>query len=186
MLDYRPDYISMAHMSSRIWTPVLAYDDLMLFGENYRGSVKDSYCQLIPMDKFRAEFMGRQFGLIPVIALQLEKQYWSQEKPIRGLFTLAQLHDTFIWTRGMTHVTDYIRNVTTLCQNLHEDAEFIPHFDKGHQPALMRDVMVMPTARTRTSCFVGNVRPGTPRSLSLTFAYRVNSQSAIDHVAAVN
>ncbi len=61
----KPDSFTMTHMSGKVTIPILAYDDSYLDGEHFRGRVKDDYLDLMTLDEFRAEFMGRQWGIIP-------------------------------------------------------------------------------------------------------------------------
>ncbi len=65
--DRRPNVHIMAHMSQCIVIPTLSFADSMLDGEQYQGPLcpKDDYLNVIPLDKWRAEHMGRQWGLVP-------------------------------------------------------------------------------------------------------------------------
>ena len=59
----KPDAILLGHMSGKMWIPVLAYEDCYLDGENFMSQIKESYLDIMPLEMFRAEFVGRQWGL---------------------------------------------------------------------------------------------------------------------------
>ncbi|MBC7286602.1 MAG: LamG domain-containing protein [Armatimonadetes bacterium] len=87
----------MAHMSGKVTIPILAYEDAYLDGEHFRGQVKDSYLDLLPLDAFRAEFMGRQWGVMPFFLPEFTPPYSQQVEPTRGLAALLMLHDVSPW-----------------------------------------------------------------------------------------
>ncbi|MBQ6473758.1 MAG: hypothetical protein IJJ33_17360 [Victivallales bacterium] len=155
-----PGYQSMAHMSSRIWCPILSFDDYMVFGENYRGNVNDNYTDIIPLDRFRAEYMGRQWGLVPIMLTELTGKNREAVKPTRGLFVLTQLHDVFIWAvRANLQVQEEC--TAPLEKFGYQDAEFIPYFDP-QPPAAADQPRVLVSAYRRKDTgkvllFIGNL-----------------------------
>ena len=93
----RPDGFTMAHMSGKVTIPILAYDDSYLDGEHFRSVVKDSYLDVLSLDTFRAEFMGRQWGIIPCFLPEFDAEHAAQVEPTRGLMALLMLHDVTPW-----------------------------------------------------------------------------------------
>ncbi|NPV46384.1 MAG: LamG domain-containing protein [Armatimonadetes bacterium] len=91
-----PTFI-MAHMSGKVTIPILAYEDSYLDGEHFRGVVKDSYLDLMSLDTFRAEYMGRQWGIMPFFLPEFDQERARQVEPTRGLMALLMLHDTAVW-----------------------------------------------------------------------------------------
>jgi hypothetical protein len=88
---------SMAHMSGKMTMPILGFEDSYLDGEHFRGRVKDSYLDMMSLDTFRAEFMGRQWGIMPYFLPEFHPPYDTQVEPTRGLMALLMLHDTAVW-----------------------------------------------------------------------------------------
>jgi hypothetical protein len=119
---------TMAHMSGKVTIPILAYDDSYLDGEQFRGRVKDSYLDMFTLDQFRAEFMGRQWGVMPFFLAQFDAQtYAKQVEPTRGMMALLLVHDVSLWAD--------VCNVAVVDQVYAEvdafgivDAEFLPYF----------------------------------------------------------
>jgi len=123
----RPTF-TMAHMSGKVTIPILAYDDSYLDGEHFRGRVKDSYLDLLPLDTFRAEFMGRQWGLMPYFLPEFQPPYDQQVEPTRGLAGLLMIHDVAPWAiwcnaQVFTEAFDALDAFGYL------DADFLPYFD---------------------------------------------------------
>jgi hypothetical protein len=134
---YRRDYaavkglpretFTMAHMSGKITIPILAYDDSYLDGENFRGVVKDSYLDVVSLDAFRAEFMGRQWGLMPFFLPEFDAQHAAQVEPTRGMMALLMLHDVSLWPIWC-NVKVVNEALAALDEFGYVAAEFIPYF----------------------------------------------------------
>jgi hypothetical protein len=135
---YRRDYavvkslpretFTMAHMSGKVTIPILAYDDSYLDGEHFRGLVKDSYLDVMTLDSFRAEYMGRQWGVMPFFLPEFDAEHAQQVEPTRGLMALLMVHDVSpwpIWCNGkvVNEAFEALDEFGTV------DADFIPYFD---------------------------------------------------------
>lgn len=180
--SYPRETFSIAHMSGKVTIPILAYEDATLDGEQFRGRVKDSYLDMLSLDTFRAEYMGRQWGLIPVFLPQFGAEHNAQVEPTRGLMALLMLHDTPLW--------DLVYNTTVADQALgaldefgYVDADFIGYFDSP-APATtdMKDVYVSAYRKgARTLLIVGNVsredREGTLTLNALCFGGKLPRQA---------
>jgi len=123
----RPSF-TMAHMSGKVTIPILAYDDSYLDGEHFRGRVKDSYLDLLPLDTFRAEFMGRQWGIMPYFLPEFSPPYSEQVEPTRGLAGLLMIHDVAPWPIWC-NAQVFAEAFDALDAFGYVDAEFIPYFD---------------------------------------------------------
>ena len=88
---------TMAHMSGKVTIPILAYEDSYLDGEHFRGKVKDSYMDMFTLDTFRAEFMGRQWGILPYFLPEFDAEHRKLVEPTRGLMGLLLAHDVAVW-----------------------------------------------------------------------------------------
>ncbi|MDA8091380.1 MAG: DUF6067 family protein [Nitrospiraceae bacterium] len=124
--EKRPSF-SMAHMSGKMDIPVLAYEDAYLDGEQFRGRVKDDYMDVISLDAFRAEFMGRQWGVIPVFLPEFRPPYSGQVEPTRGLMALLMLHDVTVWPLWC-NVKVVNKALDALDKFGYARSDFIPYF----------------------------------------------------------
>lgn len=119
---------TMAHMSGKVSIPILAYDDSYLDGEHFRGLIKDSYMDLFSLDTFRAEFMGRQWGIMPYFLPEFRPPYDTQVEPTRGLMGLLMIHDVNVWAIWCN--ADVINEAFAALDEFgYVDADFIPYFD---------------------------------------------------------
>ncbi len=119
---------SMAHMSGKVTIPILAYEDSYLDGEHFRGRVKDNYLDLMSLDTFRAEFMGRQWGIMPYFLPEFPPEYRTQVAPTRGLMALLMLHDVAVWPLWCNAEVAN-EALGALDQFGYVDSEFVPYFD---------------------------------------------------------
>jgi hypothetical protein len=118
---------TMAHMSGKVTIPILAYEDSYLDGEHFRGRVKDCYLDLLPLDTFRAEFMGRQWGIMPFFLPEFDEEHAKRVEPTRGLMGLLMAHDVAVWAIWCNAaVVD--EAYAALDQFGYADAEFLPYF----------------------------------------------------------
>ncbi len=119
---------TQAHMSGKMVVPVLAYDDTYLDGEHFRGVVKDSYMDVCSLAQFRAEYMGRQWGLCPVFLPEFDDEHRKAVEPTRGLMALLMIHDIGIWPIWCNaRVVE--EALTALDDFGFVESEFIPYFD---------------------------------------------------------
>jgi len=106
-LVHARDGLIVAHQSSCCLTPTLAFVDCYLDGEhmqpNYTPEVQklvdskeNGFLEILPLATFRAEFMGRNFG-VPCEFLVYERPpNWTLENALS--FTL--IHNVWTYTRG--------------------------------------------------------------------------------------
>ncbi|OGV80366.1 MAG: hypothetical protein A3K19_31380 [Lentisphaerae bacterium RIFOXYB12_FULL_65_16] len=149
---------TMAHMSGKVTIPILAYDDSYLDGEHFRDRVQDHYPDVLPLDSFRAEYMGRQWGILPYFLPEFRGEYAKQVEPTRGLMAILMLHDVSPWPIWCnTEVMN--QALAALDEFGYVDAEFLAYFDTV-PPATtaMPDVYVSAYKRTdnRALLIVGN------------------------------
>jgi len=137
-----PSAFLMAHMSGKVTIPVLAYEDSYLDGEHFRGQVKDSYMDLLPLDTFRAEFMGRQWGIVPYFLPEFAPPYSEQVEPTRGLAALLMIHDVPPWAIWCNKAV-FDEALAALDAFGYAEADFVPYFDpKPPATTEMADVLV--------------------------------------------
>lgn len=120
--------LTIAHISSKLTIPLLAFTDAYLDGEQFADVVKDDYMDVLALDAFRSEFIGRQWGLIPIFLPEFRRPYSEATEPTRGLMALLMLHDVLIWPQWCN-----VEMVNAALYGLDDfgyfDAEFIPYFD---------------------------------------------------------
>lgn len=119
---------TMAHMSGKVTIPILAYDDSYLDGEHFRGRVKDTYMDVLSLDTFRTEFMGRQWGIMPFFLPEFDAEYAKQVEPTRGLMALLMIHDVSPWPIWCNAAV-MNEALAALDEFGHVDSEFLPYFD---------------------------------------------------------
>ena len=121
------------HMSGALTPPTLAFCDLYLEGEQFSALVKDDYLDTVSLDEFRAQFMGRNYGLVPQFLpsfgrMDFNRLRDSDTRQTESVLALTLLHDTNIWA-GYVHV-DLVYKVWAAQDALPcRDAEFIGYWN---------------------------------------------------------
>jgi len=165
-----PNAFLMSQMSGKVAIPILAYGDADLDGENFRGAVKDSYMDVMGLDAWRAEFRGKQWGVVPFFLPEFDEANRDLVQPTRGLAALALLHDVSVWPMN-SNLAEWNKLYDALDAFGYVDSTFVPYFDKA-PPATtdMPDVYasVYRRADGRALAVVGNTSRD-PRSGTVTF-----------------
>ena len=121
----------IAHVSPFVTSPILAYEDMYVIGENFRDQVEESYMDVITLDQFRAAYMGRQWGLISTFIPGLRGDridyYKKAVRPTRGLMALLMLHDVTPWPT-LCNVAVLEEAWKALDEFDHIEAEFLPYW----------------------------------------------------------
>jgi len=112
---YCNDAIIVHHMSGEVDMGTNSFCDIMLDGENLTGAMMtdESYFNSLPLDKFRAEFMGQPWGTatlflpqfvraLSVVAPQRVDYLYTPEakKLMNHVLGLTLVHDGAIWCQG--------------------------------------------------------------------------------------
>jgi len=123
----KPTFLQ-AHMSGKVNIAVLAYEDSYLDGEHFRDVVKDSYLDVMTLDSFRCEYMGRQWGIMPFFLPEFSAENAAKVEPTRGMMGLLMIHDVNVWPIWCNgKVID--EAFKALDDFGWVDATFIPYFD---------------------------------------------------------
>lgn len=122
------------HSSGHLALPIVSLADTYIDGEQYRGVVKNNYLDVLGLDQLRAEFMGRQWGLIPIFLPEFDASNAAKIEPTRGLMGLLMLHDIGIWPLWC-NVSEVNRALSALDRFNFQQSEFLPYFS-AHPPAL--------------------------------------------------
>ncbi len=142
------------HMSGNLYTVTQAFDDLIIDGENYTSMLKDTYYDLLPLDAFRAEYMGRQWGLTSVFLPEFSraqltpeaKKLWESPAKlpaVRHLAGMIFLHDSLPWP-AFSDLTPYATIWAAQdALGWGDDVDFIPYWDNARVlDALPQDIAV--------------------------------------------
>jgi len=129
-------------VSGHLFMVTQSFSDIICDGENFTGMLKDDYYELLPLDKFRAEFMGHQWGvpsafLPEFLRAQLTKEgkelYESAAKlpQVRHLAGMIFLHDSMP-SPAYSDLTPY--HTIWATQNelgWGDEVEFLPYWGNG-------------------------------------------------------
>ena len=75
---------------------MLSFTDTLLDGEQFGGDkVQEDYLEVLPPDKFRAEFMGRNWGPVAFFLPELREPHVERGTPALAAYLL--LHDVQAW-----------------------------------------------------------------------------------------
>ncbi len=110
--EKRQDPVVHIHTSCWLAVPALSFCHLMLDGEQYHDAgqkVEDHFQDVVPLDKWRAEHTGRQWGPAPFILPDIPSQYTQGPTATRELLMLTNLHDTAIFP-GNLNLRAMMRN----------------------------------------------------------------------------
>jgi hypothetical protein len=144
LLERRPDPHIIIHMSTSVTIPMLAFADSMLDGEQYQASTfdpKDDYLGIVPLDKWRAENTGRQWGIAPFFLPELAGKNRVEPLATQRLMGLMLAHDASpwpIWCRTQT-VFDVWKMVDRFGI---ADADFLPYWKPNGITTSAADVLV--------------------------------------------
>lgn len=131
-----PNAIIVTHMSADMDIPVLAYTDAYVDGEQFRYSkngqfaykAEDSYSNIISLDQFKAEFIGKQWGIIPFFLPEVSPDARKTEQPTKGLAALLLIHDVQPWpTNSNISVWDSMYQALDMFDIT--NSTFLPYYD---------------------------------------------------------
>jgi enoyl-CoA hydratase/carnithine racemase len=113
-------------MSANLTIPTLAFCDSYWDGEQFEGYTagqKDPRA-LLPLDSFRAEFMGRQFGLRPEFLVYEGRPFTPDEA-----LAVTLLHDVMVRPSGLGEKLEKVAAVWKAHDEFGvERAEFLPYW----------------------------------------------------------
>jgi hypothetical protein len=91
--------------------------------------VKDEYLDFITLGGLRAEFIGKQYGVMPFFLPELAVSK-NQTAPTRHLIGLSLLHDFALWPIWL-NVTEYYRIWQVLDAFHINDAQLLPYWNNA-------------------------------------------------------
>jgi Glycoside hydrolase 123, N-terminal domain len=127
--EKRKDPLIDVHMSANLTIPTLAFVDSYWDGEQFEGYLhgqKDPR-GLLPLDSFRAEFMGRQFGLRPEFLVYEGRPFTTDEA-----LSVTLLHNVLVRATGLSEKLEEISAIWKAQDAFGvEQAEFLPYWSNG-------------------------------------------------------
>jgi hypothetical protein len=99
------EMLMIGHTSSPAFIPLMSLCDACLAGEQFIPTVKDNYLDVISLAQLRAEFTGRNLGVVPVFLPELKPEFQKAPPPTENLVGLALLHDFLLYPL-YAHVLD--------------------------------------------------------------------------------
>jgi hypothetical protein len=119
------------HVSWGLCSPVMSFADVYFDGEQHGSLNIVDYLDRIPLDLWRTEFTGRQYGVIP----SLIPATLSDKSPqvIEAMMGLLLLHDVqSCWQNGYLTDGGYVGKITKDIDRFgigEADVEFIPYWN---------------------------------------------------------
>ena len=117
----------VAHMSGALCIPVLSFSDVYVDAENIRPESGD-YLTVLPLDKFKAEFMGRQWGLVPAFLPEFPEPYRSSPESTERLLSILLLHDAPTLWLAWCHTATVTKVWKALDDFGAAEADFLPYW----------------------------------------------------------
>ncbi len=131
--------VFVGHCSGNAITlPILSFCDIALDGEQFAHHLQTGYMDQVPLDKMRAEFTCRPFGLMPLFLPSLSKsgnQDYTEktEAPTAEMAALWYLHDCMIWQsfcHGRT-LQGFRDAKLAFVDDPAAEVEFLPYWSNG-------------------------------------------------------
>lgn len=156
LTDRRPEAHIMIHMSTSVCIPMLAFADSMLDGEQYQAATKDpkdDYLNIVPLDKWRAQNTGLQWGVLPYFLPEFAGENRAKTYPTGRLVGLMLAHDCSPWpiwcnSQVVFDAWDAVDAFGVV------DAEFMPYWKPNGVRSHQNDVVVSVYRRPGTALLV--------------------------------
>ncbi len=145
----------LAHTSATIAVPFLSFADVALDGEQfyhtikkYNGSEDPSYLALVPLDRYQAELMTQQVGLVPAFLPEFRNDITDQRfpgirdrrHPTREFLAQTLLHDMLVWPLWCNAAeVESTYAVLADFDTGAPDATFHPYWDPRNQSAVQSE-----------------------------------------------
>ncbi len=128
-----PNNVMVCHMSTRMCIPVLSFCDANVDGEQYHWALDTfdgNYMEMTTLERVRAEFLGRNWGLIPLFLPELAGPTRRTPDRTRELLALLLPHETRFWL-GACHRATLDAALDALDDFGMADATFLPYWSNA-------------------------------------------------------
>ena len=127
-----PANVMVCHMSRMVSIPVLSFCDAIVDGEQYGFLLQDNfdghYMPVTPPDRVRAEFLGVQWGLIPLMLPQFRRPEIRTPALVREMAAVFVPHGTRFWLSGSRFQEPLRRTLDVLDAFDIDGARFVPYW----------------------------------------------------------
>ena len=155
----------MVHMSSEVNIPMLSFTETILDGEQFSTDrLEDDYLDLLPPGKFRAEFLGRNWGPMSFFLPEFRGRHAQVGTPNLAAYLL--LHDVGAWPMWSDGKT-WNRLYDALDAQAISAAAFLPYWAENGVHAAPGILVSAYLASTATLLAVVNTGDAATATLSL-------------------
>ena len=127
-----PANAMVCHMSRMVCIPVHSFCDAIVDGEQYGFLLKDTfdghYMPLTPPARLRAEFLGVQWGLIPLFLPGLRDVGLRTPAMTREMLACFLPHGTRFWLSGSCHRPTLLKVLDAVDAVRLDEAVFVPYW----------------------------------------------------------
>ncbi|OIO95322.1 MAG: hypothetical protein AUJ92_08180 [Armatimonadetes bacterium CG2_30_59_28] len=149
VLNQKSNYPHMLlHMSNQLTLPFQIYFDSIANGEHLNQRLKQHYIGKLSVEEIRAQYMGYQWGNIPIILPELDGEFRNPECT-EEMLSLMLPHDVLIWVAWCHTQTarDYNAVLQDEFQTWADDCTFLPYWEakdiiKGQDDTLISSAYV--------------------------------------------
>jgi len=128
-----PNFILFVH-SGAFFMPFISFFDMYVGGERFMTFTRThdgNYLRALPLDVFRAEFIGQNWGLVPALLTELRRRT-EDPKYTENLMALARIHGANVWAGMTVNNKDVVMKIWDAQDDFGiADAEFLPYWSNG-------------------------------------------------------
>ena len=132
MLNQKANYPHMIlHMSNQLTLPFQIYFDSFANGEHMNCRLKEHYIGKLSTDEIRAQYLGYQWGNIPVILPELGGKFRKSVAATEEMLSLMLPHDVLIWVAWCDAKTARAYNAALQeeFKTWADDCSFLPYWE---------------------------------------------------------
>ena len=132
MLNRKANHVHLfLHMSNQLTLPFQIYFDSFANGEHLNQRLKQHYIGKLSVDEIRAQYMGYQWGNIPVILPELGEGFRRNVELTEEMLSMFLPHDIIIWIAWCDPKTAraYVEVLQNQFQTWADDCSFLPYWE---------------------------------------------------------
>ncbi len=145
MLHQKANYPHMIlHMSNQLTLPFQIYFDSFANGEHLNRRLKQHYIGKLSTDEIRAQYLGYQWGNIPLILPELGGKFRKSPAATEEMLSLILPHDVLIWVAWCHAATTKAYNAALQDEfkTWADDCTFLPYWEARDIIAGQDDTLV--------------------------------------------
>jgi glycosyl hydrolase family 123 len=132
VLDRKANHPHMLlHMSNQLTLPFQIYFDSIANGEHMNRRLKQHYIGKLTTAEIRAQYMGYQWGNIPIILPEIGEKHRKTPEPTEEMLALMLPHDVLIWVAWCHTKTTKAHNAALQedFRTWADDCTFLPYWE---------------------------------------------------------